>query len=66
MGVEVFKPGEMDYPDDHAAEAPARRHSARAGRAHAAALDGYVQVESLDATIDRVRASGGTVARDPR
>ena len=62
--IEVFKPGEMDYPMitsggiQHGGFGPAQ------GGAPPHWM-GHVHVEDLDATLERVRENGGTVLVDP-
>jgi uncharacterized protein len=62
--IEVFRPGEMDYPmitsggTQHGGFGP----TPEGARPY---WMGHVQVETLDATLERVRASGGTVLVDP-
>ena len=62
--IEVFKPGEMDYP---MIASGGKQHGGFGPVPEGAPPHwmGHVHVEDLDATLERVRANGGTVLVDP-
>ena len=61
--IEVFKPGEMDYP---MISSGGKQHGGFGPAPEGAPPHwmGHVQVEDLDAALERVRAHGGTVLVD--